>query len=108
MRSHYQSLRLLNLFLDSFGHTLAPLITLLPETNAAITPTDVKTLRFSARGGDGVGFLFLMNYQDHFATTDLAGTSIRVTARKQTITVPRSVPSLCRAALRRSFRSISI
>lgn len=87
-RSHFHSLNLLHLFLASFGARLAPMQSILPETNAAITPADTRTLRFAARASEGSGFLFIVNYQDHVPTADIAGVQFRIAAGGGTLLLP--------------------
>ncbi len=87
-RSHYFALRPLHLFLQSYGETLAPLPTVLPEGNDALTPTTTDRLRYAARAAQGSGFLFLLNFQDHAPTQDLAGLQLEVRARKHTFRIP--------------------
>lgn len=90
MRSHFQSLRVLHLFLQSYAAKLAPLPTLLPGTNAEITANNMRTLRYAARAAEGAGFLFLINYQDHITAPDLTGLQLEVKARRKTIALPHS------------------
>jgi len=90
MRSHFQSLRMLHLFMQDYGSKLAPLPTLFPATNAGITPEDTETLRYVARAADGSGFLFLLNYQDHVDMADIKGVRIDVKARGETVSLPHS------------------
>ena len=87
-RSHYQSLRLLHHFLASFGDRLAPLPTILPADSAAISPADIQTLRYAARGANGRGFLFLVNFQDHVATRDLTDLKLAIGDGRRSITIP--------------------
>ncbi|MEX0777673.1 MAG: beta-galactosidase [Phycisphaeraceae bacterium] len=71
-REHYWRLRRLGLFLQSFGDRLAPMQTVLPPGAERIKPTDTQTPRWAMRSttGDGAGFVFLNNYQDHVAMRD--------------------------------------
>lgn len=73
LRPHFHTLRQLHLFLGSYGARLAPMLTTLPETNAAITPEDVETLRYAVRAeADGSsGFVFMHNFQDHQTLREL-------------------------------------
>eukprot|EP00052_Salpingoeca_macrocollata_P009886 m.77600 g.77600 ORF g.77600 m.77600 type:complete len:593 (+) comp17301_c0_seq1:380-2158(+) len=61
-RPHYHRMRLLHLFLQSFGLWLAPRIASVPSV-APADYTDVATLRFAVRSDEGSGLLFVNNYQ---------------------------------------------
>lgn len=87
-KAHFQSLRLIHLFLESFGELLAPTSSILPTSNKAITPADVSTLRYAARAADGAGFIFLLNFQDHVATRDLTRLQLQINDGQRTIPVP--------------------
>jgi len=87
-KAHYFSLRLLHLFLASYGEQLAPLGTLLPVTNDAISATDTATLRFAARAANGSGFIFLNNYQDHVATHDMSDLVLKLQTPGGEISIP--------------------
>jgi beta-galactosidase len=89
-RSHYNSLRLLHLFVESYGEKLAPLASILPATNANIKPDNIDTLRYAARAANGSGFLFLLNFQDHAPTQDLADLRLDIQDGKHAISVPSS------------------
>ncbi|MDQ8205009.1 beta-galactosidase [Pelagicoccus sp. SDUM812003] len=73
MRLHHRELKLLHLLLDNWGDQLAPMPSILPETNADIEPSDVDTLRWAARTDGKSGFVFLHNFQDHVENHDLTG-----------------------------------
>lgn len=64
----YQHLRLVHLFLKTFGDILAPMTVSLPENAATITPENTKDLRYAIRAKGDSGFIFLNNYQDHVDT----------------------------------------
>lgn len=61
----YHRIRLLSLFLQSFGHVLAPMGTVLPDEQENIVPEDTASIRWSLRQHDHRGFVFLNNFQDH-------------------------------------------
>lgn len=88
VKEHYFSLRLIHLFLASYGDRLAPLPTILPENAAALAPTDTGTLRYAARAAEGSGFVFLVNFQDHAAMQDLTGLQLSLADGGRTIAVP--------------------
>ncbi|HEY9154886.1 MAG TPA: hypothetical protein VIM69_07145, partial [Opitutaceae bacterium] len=87
-KDHYFSLRLLHLFLASYGEQLAPLGTILPATNAAITPADTSTLRFAARAAKGSGFIFLNNFQDHVPMQDLSDLVLKLQGTTGEVLIP--------------------
>ncbi|WP_178018773.1 beta-galactosidase [uncultured Paenibacillus sp.] len=66
----YDRIRAISLFLQSFGSVLAPMGTVLPEGQEAITPEDIASIRWCVRQKDGSGFVFLNNFQDHVALPD--------------------------------------
>lgn len=61
-RPHYRTLRRLHYFLHDFGAQLAELGTTLPDDRPS-GKDDLNTLRWSVRGGDAKGFLFVNNYE---------------------------------------------
>lgn len=73
MRAHHRELKLLHLLLANWGDRLAPMTPILPDTNAAIAPDDVDTLRWAVRSDGRSGFIFLQNFQDHVENHDLTG-----------------------------------
>jgi len=88
VRSHYKSLRLLHLFMQSYGDKLALMATILPPKAKDLAPGDTENLRYAARGANGSGFLFLLNFQDHAQTRDLADLQLHVQDGKRTIAFP--------------------
>ena len=90
VRGHYRGLRVLHLFLSSFGDRLAPCATILPANHAETAAEKTGVLRYAARGADGAGFVFLLNYQDHAETIDLPDIRLEVADGPRTIAVPSS------------------
>ena len=86
----FYSLRLVNYFLQHYGAILAPLSTVLPETNASITPTDTLTLRYAVRSDGEKGFLFMHNFQDHVKTPDLNNLQIKIKTKEGEIMLPET------------------
>jgi len=74
----YDRIRLLALFLESYGAILAPMGPAVPEGQSNIDPTDTKALRWTIRQQSGSGFLFLNNFQDHVETESHEELSITV------------------------------
>jgi len=89
MRLHHRSLRLLHLFLQSFGAPLAPLPTILPPHTAALAPDDVTQLRYAVRADGDRGFVFMHNFQDQVATPDLTGLRLHFTHPRGALEIPR-------------------
>jgi len=87
-RYHYKSLRLLHLFLESFGDKLAPMKTVLPETNGAITAKNTKTLRYAVRSYGKSGFVFIENFQDHIDMKAIRDVNIKVETDNESIAFP--------------------
>ena len=91
LRPHYHTLKLLHLFLESYGAALAPMTTRLPTTNAAITPQTTDVLRWAVRANRNSGFVFMQNFQDHLETSPLRDLQIKVhLAGAGEITWPRA------------------
>jgi beta-galactosidase len=88
IRSHFHSLKLLHLFLQSYGERLAPLPSILPPTNESISSLDTGTLRYAARASGGSGFIFLINFQDHVVMHDLPHLQLRLGDGRREISVP--------------------
>ncbi|MEP6987719.1 MAG: beta-galactosidase, partial [Chloroflexota bacterium] len=88
----YRYLRLLHLFLKTFGDVLAPMQVALPDNASSITPEDTTHLRYAVREKDGAGFIFLNNYQDHVETRDIEDIVLEVQTANQTITLPHAEP----------------
>lgn len=85
---HYHSLKLLHIFLESYGEELAPLATVLPETNEQIDPSDINTLRYAVRSDGNSGFVFMHNFQDDLPTRDLENLRLELQTIEGAITIP--------------------
>jgi beta-galactosidase len=72
VRPSFHRLKLMHYFMAAFGDRLAPAPVVLPANAESIEPANVADLRFAARGADGVGFIFLNNFQDHVTNRDHA------------------------------------
>jgi beta-galactosidase len=88
IRNHFKSLRMLHMFLESFDSKMGPMKTVLPETNARITPEDTTTLRYAVRSFGDAGFVFLINFQDHHEISDIRDVRIEVEGKDETFTFP--------------------
>lgn len=87
-RYHFKSLRMLHLFLESYGKMLAPMKTILPETNAKITPDDTESLRYAVRSWGNSGFVFIVNFQDHYEIEDIRNVRIEIDGKNEKISFP--------------------
>ncbi len=87
-RPHYHSLRMLHLFLQSYGEMLAPMRTFLPGTSAGLTPENTGTPRYAVRASGGAGFVFFLNYQDHLPVSPLTGIRFEVEGPEGTSSFP--------------------
>lgn len=88
IRDSYRYLKVLHLFLHSYGEALCPMGTLLPEGAEAIKPEDVDQLRFCVRASDGAGFLFVNNFQDHVETRDLEDVCFNINTAEGMLRIP--------------------
>lgn len=87
-RDSYRSLKLLHLFLETYGEQLATMQTVLPQNAAFLTPTDLTTPRFCVRADRASGFLFVNNFQDHLSTCDIENVSFVLQDASDTVTFP--------------------
>ena len=87
-RYHYKHLRLLHLFLDSWGEKLAPMKSVLPQTNAAINAKNTETLRYAVRSYGDTGFVFVVNFQDHVDIRDINQVNIQVQRKSGQVSFP--------------------
>jgi hypothetical protein len=87
-RPHYHALRMLHLFLESYGERLAPMRTFLPEGSTELTPENTETPRYAVRASGGSGFVFFLNYQDHLPVSPLRGVRIEVEGPQGTSCFP--------------------
>jgi beta-galactosidase len=90
VRAAFNHLKPFNYFLQHFGARIAAMPVVLPETNGRITKENTNTLRFAMRTDGDAGFIFMHNYQDHVATTDLTGLSLKIKTRKGEINIPET------------------
>ncbi|SHH23900.1 Glycosyl hydrolases family 35 [Chryseolinea serpens] len=87
IREHYRSLKLLHMFLDSYGDKLAPLQSSLPVANPE-KADDVTTLRYAVRSGPNTGFVFMHNFQDHIDVKDIADVQLKIKTATEPIVIP--------------------
>lgn len=84
----FYPLKLINLFLASYGSDLAPLYTVLPPTNDSIKANNNTTLRYAVRSNGRKGYLFMHNYQDHQVIADLTNLKIDIATQWGQLTFP--------------------
>ena len=85
----YRNLRLLHSFLADFGDRLAPMETVLPEGWEKMTPQNRDDLRYAARMKDGVGFIFMINFQDHDTLRhDMKDLQLKLNLKDETLRIP--------------------
>lgn len=93
IRESYQRLKSLHLFATTFENRLCALTTVLPAGASDIAPTDKNTLRFAVRTDNNRGFLFVNNYQDHFALPDRQDDEVTLKTAGGDITFPINLTS---------------
>jgi len=76
VRESYFRLKLINAFFTAFTPQLIETKTILPEHMYGLAPQDTTHLRFALRIKGDRGFVFLNNFQDHFALPDIKNESI--------------------------------
>lgn len=89
LRDSYKTLKPILYFLREYGTALCVMETAVPEGVGDIPPADNERLRYAVRHRDGEGFLFLINYQDHFEMKDHTGIRIRLNLPGESFTIPR-------------------
>ncbi|MBS2099415.1 beta-galactosidase [Carboxylicivirga linearis] len=88
VRYHFKHLRMLHLFLDAYADVLAPMKTVLPETNTGIKADNTETLRYAVRSYGNSGFLFIINFQDHIDLKNIEDVHIDIHAKNETFSFP--------------------
>lgn len=88
VRPSFNYLKTIHYFLHSYGEKLAPMGTILPETNKDIKKDNATILRYAVRAKNDSGFIFMLNYQDHIVNRDLSGLSISVKTSVSVIRIP--------------------
>lgn len=85
----YHSLRVLHLFLQDFGETLAPMFPVLPSRWPA-SPADSDTLRCSVRVHGSSGFLFFNNYHRGMPMKHLGPLQFQVKLHNEVLVLPQA------------------
>ncbi|MCL6591736.1 MAG: beta-galactosidase [Firmicutes bacterium] len=89
IRDSYKYLKPVLYFLREFGEQLCPMATVIPPEVGGLTPGNNEDLRYVIRYKDNSGFVFLINYQDHWEMKDLEDLRITINLPGEAITFPR-------------------
>jgi len=95
MNPSYGVLKTLNLFLDDFGGSLAPMTSYFPE-QAPASKRDTQTPRVAARIQNDHGFIFLNNYERTYPLPEQKNFQVKLKLESKVVDVPRrpvDVPS---------------
>lgn len=84
----FKRLKRIHYFLNSYEKLLCPMKTILPQGAADIIPQDNETLRYAVRTGNGSGFLFMNNFQDHWDMKDHKDISVGLRLKDETLRIP--------------------
>lgn len=93
VRPSYGALKILHLFLQDFGGTLAPMA----MKGAAVQPVsiyDAQTLRLAARTRKNHGFIFFNNYQRNYRLAEHPAIQVALQLPLETVTVPAQPTNL--------------
>ncbi len=88
IKDSYKYLKIIHLFCENFGNSLATMGVVLPETNEGITPDNKETLRYAVRSDGKSGFLFINNFQDHDERIDQEVSNLSIQLSDEIITIP--------------------
>lgn len=88
VKKSFHRLKLVHGFINNFGHILAPMQTLIPESNLSINPTNTEALRFAVRHRENSGFLFLNNFQDDTLMNKKENIQIEIKIANGSIKIP--------------------
>lgn len=100
VHANYQALKLLHLFLQAYGETLALMHTDLPVTAASLVADNVTTLRYCVRTDGHSGFLFVNNFQNYAETQPHENVRFLLETAQGILTIPDShlltiAPDVC-------------
>ena len=87
-RAGYHGLKLIHLFLEAYGETLAPMNTVLPADGGSLAPTSQGALRWTVRALNGAGYLFVNNFQDHVEMQDIANVRFEILEGDEKLAIP--------------------
>ena len=89
IRDSYKMLKPLFYFLKEAQATLCPMGTVLPQEVKNLRPDNNKTLRYAVRHSDSAGFIFLVNYQDHYEMKNIEDIRLKIRTQEEVIAIPR-------------------
>jgi beta-galactosidase len=95
LHDSFRALKIIDMFLDDFGSSLAPMTPYFPEKPPA-SKNDTATPRVAARMQGDHGFIFINNYQRLYPLPDRPNFQVKVQTSSGAIEIPRvpaSVPS---------------
>jgi beta-galactosidase len=88
MNPAFRATKVLHLFLDDFGSSLAPMAPVLPSIVPA-NAADRSTVRAAARTQGNHGFVFFNNYARNYPLPDHRGVQIKLVLPSETMVLPR-------------------
>jgi beta-galactosidase len=88
MSPAFRPTKVLNLFLNEFGSSLAPMAPVLPTVVPA-NAADRSTVRAAARTHGNRGFVFFNNYARNYPLPDRRGIQIKLVLPSETVLLPR-------------------
>ncbi len=90
IRPSFNRLKIIHLFLNSFGNELAHMRVVLPDNNQDIKPENTDELRYAVRAYDNSGFIFMLNFQDHLQTKDIDNIQFKIKTLAGELNIPES------------------
>lgn len=88
MNAAFRATKVLHLFLNEFGSSLAPMVPVLPSV-VPVNAADRSTLRASARTAGNRGFVFFNNYARNYPLPEHRAIQIRLVLPSETVVLPR-------------------
>jgi hypothetical protein len=88
MNPAFRATKVLHLFLNEFGSSLAPMAPVLPSV-APANAADRSTVRAAARTHGNHGFVFFNNYARNYPLPDHRGIQIKLVLPSETVVLPR-------------------
>ena len=88
MNPAFRATKVLHLFLNEFGNSLAPMAPVLPSVVPA-NAADRSTVRAAARTLGNRGFVFFNNYARNYPLPDHRGIQIKLVLPSETVVLPR-------------------
>jgi len=88
MNPAFRATKILHMFLNEFGSSLAPMAPVLPSVVPA-NAADRSIARASARTQGNRGFVFFNNYERNYPLPDHRGIQIKLVLPSETVVLPR-------------------